>query len=200
MYWCQVGVDLQTLMCPWWDQYRNWEQIEKYYRNLASLWHPIMWFCISQKIENKNLVHHHRHSEKQGHNPFGQWLVLLGWPKSLFGFFHKMLWKNPNKLYGRHSSAFVEELELHVDSRVSLAPFGKVPATPTVCCARCWVLHTEHSARLWAQKRCSGNAVDFKFYLNVRLQSCRLLERGTIFRTHQTWWRIPEHVAYSGEL
>ena len=26
---------------------------------------------------------------------------LLGWPKSLFGFFHKRLWKNPNKLFGQ---------------------------------------------------------------------------------------------------
>ena len=26
------------------------------------------------------------------------WVELLGWPKSLFGFFHKMVRKNPNKL------------------------------------------------------------------------------------------------------
>ena len=28
-------------------------------------------------------------------------LMLLGWPKSSFGFFHKMLWKNLNELFGQ---------------------------------------------------------------------------------------------------
>ena len=32
----------------------------------------------------------------------GRWAVL-GWPKSLFGFFHKMLWKNPSELFGQPS-------------------------------------------------------------------------------------------------
>ena len=28
---------------------------------------------------------------------------LLGWPKSSFGFFHHILWKNPSKLFGQPS-------------------------------------------------------------------------------------------------
>ena len=28
-------------------------------------------------------------------------IIILGWPKSSFGFFHKVLWKNPNKLFGQ---------------------------------------------------------------------------------------------------
>ena len=28
-------------------------------------------------------------------------LVILGWPKSPLGFFHNILWENPNKLFGQ---------------------------------------------------------------------------------------------------
>ena len=31
--------------------------------------------------------------------------MLLGWPKSSLGFFHEMLQKNPNELFGQHSSS-----------------------------------------------------------------------------------------------
>ena len=30
-----------------------------------------------------------------------EWKKILGWPKSSFGFFHKMLLENPNKLFGQ---------------------------------------------------------------------------------------------------
>ena len=32
---------------------------------------------------------------------------ILGWPKSLLGFFHKMWWKNPNELFGQPSNSCV---------------------------------------------------------------------------------------------
>ena len=31
-------------------------------------------------------------------------LCILGWPKRPFGFFHKILWKNLNDLFGQHNT------------------------------------------------------------------------------------------------
>ena len=35
--------------------------------------------------------------------------VCIGWPKSLFGFFHKMLQKNPNDLFGQPNKSYLNK-------------------------------------------------------------------------------------------
>ena len=36
-------------------------------------------------------------------------MEVLGWPKSLVGFFRKMLQKNPNELFGQPNSCLVDK-------------------------------------------------------------------------------------------
>ena len=33
-------------------------------------------------------------------------ILILGWPKSSFGFFHYMVQKNPNELFGQPNSIY----------------------------------------------------------------------------------------------
>ena len=45
---------------------------------------------FKKRISNFNLKYHVKKTT----------LIIVGWPESLFGFFHKMLQKNPNELSG----------------------------------------------------------------------------------------------------
>ena len=49
-------------------------------------------------------------SSEAGVSVSGRWygcflcIYILGWPKRSFGFFHKILWKNLNELFGQHNT------------------------------------------------------------------------------------------------
>ena len=38
-------------------------------------------------------------------------LKILGWPKSSFGFFHRILGKNPNEFFGQPNISFLKKQE-----------------------------------------------------------------------------------------
>ena len=40
-------------------------------------------------------------------------LEILGWPKSLFSIFHKLLWRKLNKLFGQFSSSFRQQIFIY---------------------------------------------------------------------------------------
>lgn len=102
-------------MGPCWDD----TEIESKLRNFIAICHlhgiQSCEFVISWPLtENKNLVLCHRHSEKQWCRLFTQWST--------------------------DSILFVWEFELHLDNRISLAQFGKIPVMSVVCCIVCWGL------------------------------------------------------------
>ena len=39
---------------------------------------------------------------------------IVGWPESSFGFFHNMLWKNLNKLFGEPNMYFLVRKKFHI--------------------------------------------------------------------------------------
>ena len=52
----------------------------------------------------------------------GSWMQLLGWPKSYLGFFHTILWKHLNQLFGQ-LNIFVVAVQLLSCVQLFASPF-----------------------------------------------------------------------------
>ena len=52
---------------------------------------------------------------------------ILGWPKSLFGFFCSILWENLNELFGQHNIICYSGLGPLVEAYVNAINSGSVP-------------------------------------------------------------------------
>lgn len=74
------------------------------------------YICITDDLYNKCLLKYYFKNLITKHCPIeqGKWrkkskhnnkhcLYILGWPKSWFGVFCKLVWKNPHSLFGQAS-------------------------------------------------------------------------------------------------
>ena len=52
-------------------------------------------------MENKSRYPLRPQDSDGGRHSMGEPVHILGWPKSLFKFFWKILWKNPNEPFGQ---------------------------------------------------------------------------------------------------
>ena len=81
-------------------------QLLSYERNLSSslsdskhcpistIFHPLI-------CDLSNISHSYKHTLKNWPHAGSLRRIILGWPKSSFGFVHKMVWKNLNELFSQ---------------------------------------------------------------------------------------------------
>ena len=90
LLWNYVGIGalVQDASLETWLELCLWGSVLLY--NLAQVIFPL-WPSASSSVRALS------NKKKNG----GHILYILGWPKSLFGFFCKIIWQNSNELFGK---------------------------------------------------------------------------------------------------
>ena len=87
------------------------QEVETTLMSINNGWINSIWYIYTMVIKRNKVLKHDK-----------TWMKILGWPKNSFGFFHKLLWANLNKVFGQ-PSVILNKSYLSQKTTYCVAPF-----------------------------------------------------------------------------